>query len=349
MDRRDTDHAGGRDQPGQRRGPEAVLTTRQHDGHDHHDSDQHQSVRQEDRGAQQHATGQAGQESTSGSAPTDQGQPAHRHAGEQAVRGHGHPDRTREEGDEGHNAPRRAAGPEFTQRDGEGHADRGRDEYAEQPGPEPPAEPDLGQRPEDQRRQGRMGRHVRGPHDAAVDPGTESDEVGERGHKGCRVDDARQIVQVLVGVEQNLGPALRQAVDQSEGAQPGKFSSQPARSRRRQPSTAGPALQVQTHQHAADGQWRTPAKVWMPVRQNRRGRKHDRQPAPEEILADRGGYGDQGEGRGQRDGVRPPPVRGLPLRQPAWLSPRRGLDTIFATAPSSFHRRRRRHPDRRST
>ena len=61
---------------------------------------------------------------------------------------------------------------------------------------------------------GGMRGNVSRPHHSAVDSGSERDEVSKGGEKAAWVSDPRQVVQVLVWIQQHLHPASLQPVHQ---------------------------------------------------------------------------------------------------------------------------------------
>ena len=75
-----------------------------------------------------------------------------------------------------------------------------------------------------------------------------------------------------------------------------RFSSQPASSSRRQDSADGRPLQLQRHEHTADGQRRAPAEVRTPMGEQRwTGQRRSACPLRFRLEADHRRDGDQGQ------------------------------------------------------
>ena len=317
---RDGDRSGNRDEPRNDRTPHTLSADGQDDGNEADDAEEHQTVGQEHRRAEQQSAGQAGEQPTAAGPETDQSQPTDGHTREQAVGRHRHPHRAGEQGDEGHDPPGRRLGAQFAQRDREGDADRRGDQDAQGAGPEPAAQADPVEHPEHQRGQRRMTCDMGGPHGGAVDAFTEGDVVGEGRQEGGRVADPGQVMEVFVRVLQHVDPALAQPVDEGQRTHPGQVQ-QPARQQESAPGQdRHRPLQLQPHEHTADGQRRTPTQMRGPVGEQGWTRQHDGEPAALEAEADQCRDGDQGQCGGESDRVAPPPARSRLIGEPVLLS-----------------------------
>ena len=183
------------------------------------------------------------------------------------------------------------------------------------PAQKPAAEADPGERPEHQRRQRRVAGDVRGPAVRAVDVAAEGDVVAEGPQELRRVGDPGQVVEVLVRVGQDGGPALGEPVDHDQRHHPGQRE-QPAGEQQVTPAQPRRApLQEQPEQQAEHGQRGADPGVRVPEGEQRGIGQDDRHAARVEALTDQHREPDEHQRGGHGDQRRPPPARGREVGQ----------------------------------